>query len=257
MNNIIKSFAFLFFGLSIIFANQTFAGSFEDDLKTASESVFDQAAKRAGLILNFKGLNSAKPLGMTGLTIGLEGTAGLVGLKEVTDPGSSDAIIPLTRFHIAKGLGFGFDAEFSAVHSSILKGLDLIDPDFMEVSLYGGGLKYSILNEDDEDYVSLAVRGTYTRGLFDTARLDVYGADVSVSKQLGLSFINLTPYMGLGLLHSRFELPLDFSEDIKAAATPWRLMGGIAATFLFAKIVAEVNYAPETTTASILTSFDL
>lgn len=237
-----------------------YAGEYENNLQNQGNNSLNTATGRAGLILNFKGLSPANSLGVVGATLGLEGTAGFIGLTSLDGKASTEQVVPLARIYAAKGLPLGFDVEFSLVHSSILKALGLIDPDFFEVSIYGGGLKYSFLDEDDEDPVSLAGRLTYTRGAFETAILNMYGTDITVSKKIGFDLLYLTPYVGIGALFSKFLIPLSGNPGnrfLTPQANSLRLVGGLAAKVLFTKVVGEVNYSPETTTASMLLSFDL
>ncbi|OGQ35571.1 MAG: hypothetical protein A3F16_00170 [Deltaproteobacteria bacterium RIFCSPHIGHO2_12_FULL_43_9] len=236
------------------------AGEYERNVQKQNNNGLEKATERAGLFLNFKGLNPASPLGIMGMTVGLEGTAGLIGLTSTDGKLYSQQLIPLARLYAAKGLPLGIDIEFSLVHSSILKGLGLIDPDFFEVSIYGGGVKYSFLNEENEDPISLAGRVTYTRGAFETLLLNMYGTDVLLSKKVGFDFLSLTPYLGAGALLSQFNIPLPGNppnRTLRPRATSLKLIGGLATKFLLTKIVGEVNYSPETTTASILLSIDL
>lgn len=250
--------SFILLSILFLIPFSTNAISLENRLQAQSTNGLTQATERAGLIFNFKGLNPANPLGVTGMTLGLEGTAGFIGLSSITDNPSFQRLIPLARIYAAKGLPFGLDLEFSMIHSSILKGLGLIDPNFFEISIYGGGLKYSFLNEENEDYVSLAGRVTYTRGAFENLYLNMYGTDVTLSKKIGFSFLNLTPYIGAGALFSQFRIPQPGQTDtLNPQAASLRLVGGLAAKVLMAKVVGEVNYSPETTTASVLLSFDI
>lgn len=236
------------------------AGNYEQDIQKQNNNGLEKATERAGLILNFKGLNPANSLGVVGMTLGIEGTAGLIGLPSADGETYADQILPLARLYAAKGLPWGIDVEFSLIHSSILKGLGLIDPDFFEVSLYGGGVKYSFLNENNEDPVSLAGRVAYTRGAFETLLLNMYGVDVLLSKKIGFDFLNLTPYLGTGALFSQFIIPLPgnpSNRTLTPSATSLKLIGGLAAKFLMTKIVGEINYSSEATTASVLLSIDL
>ncbi|HLB58646.1 MAG TPA: hypothetical protein VJL87_00990, partial [Bdellovibrionota bacterium] len=128
MNNRLKILTFLIFSF-IFLPSISFGGRFEQNLQGFSNSLLNSVTERAGLILNFKGLNGARPLGITGLTVGLEGTAGFIGTEADYQNLPTHQYIPIARLYLAKGLPFGFDLELSAVHSSILEGLGLIDPD--------------------------------------------------------------------------------------------------------------------------------
>ncbi|MFC2074711.1 hypothetical protein ACFLRA_00365 [Bdellovibrionota bacterium] len=234
------------------------AGDLETNIVKKTKETMNTITGQAGLIMNFKALNPAKPLGLAGLTFGLEGTAGIWDPHNFGGTTIEGDVIPLARLYVAKGLPFGFDLELSAVHSKILEGLKLIDPSIYEVSLFGGGLKYAVLNESDEDFVSVGVRGTFTQGNFEEAKLNMIGGDLTVSKQLGIDRFNLSPYLGAGLLYSRFTLPVPSQNTtFYPEAISYRLVGGIAATLLFLKVVAEANYSPEAATGSMLLSFDI
>jgi hypothetical protein len=174
----------------LVFSASSPAWGGENDIKLAGKTYvqdeFKDLSETIGLLISYKPLAPAEPLGILGFDVGLEVTA--VDVKQ--DSSFLTTVIPdppsffiFPKLHIQKGFPFAIDAGI--VYAQIPQS---------NIGMIGGEIKWAIL-KGTVATPAVAVRGSYTRltGLSDLD-LSTYGLDVSASK--GFAF--LTPYVGVG-----------------------------------------------------------
>src|SRR3989338_9662548 len=200
---IIKPILILLFLSHISFA-QTSSNRFGllgiDDIKTQVNTDLKRFTERSGVVSNFRSLAPASPLGIWGFNVGVEITSLPQNTFQVfNQPLNLPSYFP--RFHVAKGLTPNLDAELSLLLPRLVLGRGALPQEIESLAVYGGGLKYTLLREE-EFWISLAARATYNRLYLKFFKSDTYGADVSVSRSVKLPLIpsRFTPYTGIGYM---------------------------------------------------------
>jgi hypothetical protein len=149
---------------------------------------FRTLSEDLGAALSYKPVTPAAPLGTTGFDLGIEVTQTDISrsaqlLSKASGNSSVNSKLYVPKLHIDKGLPFGIDiaAFYSKIPST-------------NISLYGGELRYAIL-QGGIAQPAIAVRGSFTKlGGVDQLSLSTKGLDISISK----GFASFTPYAGVG-----------------------------------------------------------
>ncbi len=157
-------------------------------LGALGQAEFRTLSEDLGAALSYKPVTPAAPLGTTGFDMGIEVTQTDTSKSsqiwsKATGGGSTISKLYVPKLHIAKGLPFGIDvaAFYSRVPST-------------NISLYGGELRYAIL-QGGITQPAIGLRGSYTKlGGVDQLSFDTKGLDLSISK----GFAMFTPYAGVG-----------------------------------------------------------
>lgn len=165
-----------------------------DDIKFSlgmTQSTFRDFSNEMGIVLSYKSVMPAEPLGITGFDIGLEATAVKISdraWRNAFEDKDAPSYLIVPKIRAVKGLPFGVD--IGAFYSQV--------PD-TNIRLIGGEVKYAVL-EGSTVMPAIAIRGTYTQ-LLGVSELDfkTYGIDASISK----GFLMFTPYGGVGA--NRYE----------------------------------------------------
>ena len=164
-----------------------------DDLIELGQSEFRTLSEDLAAATSYKSVSPGEPLGILGFDIALELTATDLN-KSVFEKASGDDwdinFLPLPKVHAHKGLPFNFDV--GAFYAGA--------PD-TDIRLIGGELRYSML---EGTFISpaLSIRLTHSR-LEGVDELDLQNTGLEVSLSKG--FAMLTPYGGLGFIHTTSE----------------------------------------------------
>jgi hypothetical protein len=186
---------------------------------------------------NIRSLSPSSPLSALGWDVGLEFTS---VPQNVFQFKSGHLELPkyFPRLNFAKGLTENLDLEGSIL-TTLLFGSARVPEALTRLWLYGGALKYTILNESDF-WISLAGRATYARLDLPFLEEDIFGADASISRGIKVSSlpalpITLTPYLGAGYVSTiaKFDqrripyAPLDKQRPVQG----YRYFSGLSFKF--------------------------
>ena len=176
--------------VTVLWSHVSFAqipsGSFTvaslDDIKARANVELKRFTELTGTVSNFRSLSPASPLGIWGFNVGVEITSLPQNTFQIfNQPLNLPSYFP--RFHAAKGLTPNLDAELSLLLPRLVLGRGALPQEIESLAVYGGGLKYTLLREE-EFWISLAARATYNRLYLKFFKSDTYGADVSVSRSV-------------------------------------------------------------------------
>lgn len=202
-------------------------------LQVLGQADFRTLSEDLGAALSYKPVTPAAPLGVTGFDLGIEVTQTDMSRSsqiwsKATNGGSSISNLYIPKFHIDKGLPFGID--IAAFYSKIPT---------TNISLYGGELRYAILDGGLAE-PAVAIRGSYTKlGGVDQLSLDTKGLDISISK----GFAMFTPYAGIG------EVWVNSSANVTGAGgvplsqsfTQGKIFAGANLNLGFSNLAAEID----------------
>lgn len=227
----------LAFYLLLLFASPSvWAGDNDIDLSIVTayaQGEFKDLSETIGLLISYKPLAPAEPLGILGFDIGAEVTAVDVDqderfLKEVFPDKNPPSFFVFPKLHAQKGLPFGIDV--GVVYAKVQDS---------NVGLIGGEVKWALL-KGSVATPAIALRGTYTT-LLGVGSLDIstYGVDLSASK--GFAF--LTPYLGVGQvwIESEPNVPALNLSDESLSRT--KGFAGLKVKLLLLSLVAEAEIA--------------
>ncbi len=212
----------------------TFAAGNDIILTTSyPPSEFKDLSETLGLLISYKPLAPAEPLGILGFDVGVEVTAVDVDqnkqfLKDATQDTNPPSYFVFPKLHAQKGLPFGIDVGvvYAKVQGS-------------NISLIGGEVKWAIL-KGTVATPAIAVRGSYT-SLMGVSDLDLstYGIDLSASK--GFAF--LTPYVGVGQVWIQSEVNVPGPPGLNLSENLSRTKGfaGLKVKLLLLSLVAEAE----------------
>ena len=149
----------------------------------------------AALASNIRPLSPPSPLNALGWDVGLEFTSVPQNVFQFKS-GHLDLPKYFPRLNFAKGLTRNLDVEGSFLTTAFFSESRLPEA-LQRLWIYGGALKYTILNESDF-WISLAGRATYTRLDLPFLEEDIFGADASISRGIQIPSLSITlaPYMG-------------------------------------------------------------
>jgi hypothetical protein len=153
------------------------SGNAIDNIRLLDQAMFKQLTDRLGANIGYKAITPGTPL--DGLGFDLEARAGQdTDLTEPAPLGDVGRYLPQ--------LGGNSPVQVSGFYSSV---------PFTDITLVGGEVNYSLIEDRPLGGPALSLRGTYTRleGVQDLG-LQTRGLELSVSKD----FSAVTPYAGLG-----------------------------------------------------------
>ena len=184
---------------------------------TATQGEFKDFVKEIGYAISFNPMAPAEPLGVAGFDVSIEVVATDINdskgyWKKFVDDADTDAILPIPRLHVQKGLPKNVDvgAIYATVPGSNIK-------------LWGLEAKWAIL-EGTTATPALAVRGSYSRlAGVDDLDLSTLAADILVSK----GFLVFTPYAGASVVRVSGSADTSVPDLDDEDTTVYRLMGGI------------------------------
>ncbi len=196
------------------------------------QSEFKDLSETIGLLISYKPLAPAEPLGILGFDIGAEVTAVNVDqnasflTKAISDTNPPSYFV-FPKLHAQKGLPFGIDVGvvYAKVQGS-------------NIGLIGGEVKWAIL-KGTVATPAIAIRGSYTSLMgVDDLDLSTYGIDLSASK--GFAF--LTPYVGVGQvwIQSKENTVLPLSDENLSRTKGF---AGLKVKLLLLSLVAEAEFS--------------
>lgn len=152
------------------------------DLTT--QNGFDAFSKDIGRAAAYRAAAPADPLGLTGFDLAIEATS--------TKVDGTDVVFPKARFQKGLMLGLDIAGYYSSLPTSQITGIS------SDATAYGVALSYAFLNDDKDDFMSLALRGSYTSlDIPNAIKTTTTGVDLTASKKLVL----LSPYAGVGMVN--------------------------------------------------------
>jgi hypothetical protein len=220
------------FFILISISSMSFAAGNDITLpSTYLQSQFKDLSETLGLLISYKPLAPAEPLGILGFDIGAEVTAVDIDqdetfLRTAVSDQNPPSFLVFPKLHAQKGLPFGVDV-----------GLVYAKVQGSNIGLIGGEVKWAVL-KGSVATPALAIRGSYTRLLgVGSLDLDTYGIDLSASK--GFAF--LTPYLGVGQvwIQSKENVPVLNLSDENLTRT--KFFAGLKLKLLLLSFVGEVE----------------
>ncbi len=188
----------------------------------------------SALASNIRSLSPSSPLSALGWDVGFEFTSVPQNVFQF-ESGHLELPKYFPRLNFAKGLTKNLDLEGSLL-TTVLSGSHRIPQALERLWVYGGALKYTILNESDF-WISLAGRAAYTRLDLPFLEEDILGADASISRGIKVPYlpITLTPYLGAGYVSTiaKFDqrripfAPLDKQRPVQG----YRYFSGLSFKF--------------------------
>ncbi len=216
-----------------------------DEIKNKVNADLKRFTERTGVVSNFRSLAPASPLGIWGFNVGVELTSLSPNTFEILGQ-SLNLPSYFPRFHAAKGLTPNLDGEISLlVPRFIMNQNTTIPEEVKSLVVYGAGLKYTLLGED-EFPISLAARVTYNRLNLSFFKSDTYGADVSLSRAITLPIIplRLTPYAGVGYMaiNGAFKKKFIGMDAIDThSIQDYRYFGGLSAKLFIFNVTGQID----------------
>lgn len=206
----------------------------------ASASAFSAFHSRFSSSAYFYPRHGAAPLGLTGFDVyadasldqsfGDEPFASGPAAGRAVDGDLTEDSLVVARVGARKGLPGGIDLGLS--YGKVLES---------DIKLISAELQWAILEGSAvQPALSLRVTGTRTSGS-ETYDLDQYGAELLLSK----GFTVLTPYLGVGLVHSQGTLDRAIGPDLEETDQRSVLYGGVTLNLLLPKITVEIEKAEE------------
>jgi hypothetical protein len=145
---------------------------------------FDAFSRDIGRATTYRAAAPADPLGLTGFDLAIEATS--------TKVDGTDVVFPKVRFQKGLILGLDIAGYYSSLPTSQITGIS------NDATAYGAALSYAFLNDDGDDFMSLALRGSYTSlDVPGAIKTTTTGVDLTASKKLVL----LSPYVGVGMVN--------------------------------------------------------
>ncbi|HUW99200.1 MAG TPA: hypothetical protein VMV40_10270 [Acidiferrobacter sp.] len=173
-----------FLTLALTFGGNAYAGNISN-LGTISQAGFQGLTQDLGMVLSYKDMMPASPLGITGFDVGVTGTdtrlANAQAWHDVTGSNSNNVFLPSIQVQKGLPLGFGVGVAYSAIPGS-------------NVHVVGGDLSYAIIG-GGLVAPALTIRGTYTK-MTGVSEMDLNTRSVELCLSKGFVFI--TPYIGVG-----------------------------------------------------------
>jgi len=173
-----------FLTLALAFGNAAYASNISS-VGTMGQAGFQNLTQDLGVVLSYKDMMPAAPLGITGFDVGVTGTdtrlANAQAWHDATGSNSNNLFLP--SIQVQKGLPLGFDVgvTYSEIPGS-------------NVHVVGGDLSYALIG-GGLLAPALTIRGTYTKmtGVSEMG-LNTRSAELCLSK----GFVFITPYIGVG-----------------------------------------------------------
>ena len=194
----LRSFALISMAAGL--PNLAQASAFES-LDALNQENFEILVENLSAATQYRGVTPTEPLGIIGFDVGVSLTAteideDIVDLASDGDFDFGQILIP--KFHIHKGLPFGFD----------IGGLVSAVPE-TDITLLGAELRKAIF-EGSAGTPAVGIRLGYStvQGL-EQLEMDSLSLDISISKDVLL----FTPYAGLGVVVTRAEASEEFGLD--------------------------------------------
>ena len=184
---------------------------------SATQDEFKDFVKEVGYALTFTPMAPAEPLHITGFDVSLEVVATDIDddkkyWKTFIDDRDVDAILPVPRIHVQKGLPMNID--IGAMYASVPNS---------NIDLWGIEIKWAIL-EGTVATPALCVRGSYSAlSGVDDLSLNTMSADILISKGI----LIFTPYAGASAIRvsgsaDDSDADLDDEDDVI-----YKLLGGV------------------------------
>jgi len=215
-----------------------------DEFRGRAENEMKSFSQMAGWTSHFRSLAPSTSHGILGFDFGIEVTSIPTGAFRFDDQ-ALDLPAAFPRVHVAKGITKYLDLEASLLSPKIL-GSNINIPEALESLLVlGGALKYTMLDEDDY-YVSMAIRGSYTKTKLDFFNADIFSADLSLSREFGvpLTPLTLTPYLGAGYISTAGEFDksfLPFVSVYKYHSNNYRYFGGLSLKLFTLELTGQMD----------------
>lgn len=237
----------IFVLLALIISTKSYASPLDDyfqQFRNRIEQEIKEFVLVSGWSSNFRGLSPASSLGVWGFDVGVE----LTSLPQnAFHLAGQDLSLPsfFPRVTLAKGITPNLDFQSSFLFPQILQGRVDLPEEIKKLIIYGGGLKYTLFHEE-ESWVSVAARVSYTRLYLDFFSNEVFGADASLSRSLKIPFtpFQLTPYLGGGYIGTKGEFKTTFIPFVttgKHTAEAYRMFGGASLKLFFLDFTGQVD----------------
>jgi hypothetical protein len=237
------------FFLVAFLASNAFAADVITELKNRTNLELRNFTEITGMASNFKSLSPASPLGILGFDIGVELTSLPSEALQIADqPQDLPTFFP--RLSFAKGITPNLDLEASALIPKLVESQFDMPEEVKNILIYGGGFKYTMLNEGLFLPVSFAVRASYTRVNLDFFNSDTYGADLSLSRKLSVPLVpvSVTPYLGAGYISINGEFDGNQLSQLLGVSNThsiqdYRYFAGMSFKLFIFKLTGQADFA--------------
>ncbi len=210
-----------------------------NQLKSLSQSEFNQLAKDFTAAGSYKAITPATPLGITGFDLGGEISVTQLENSAVwKKAGANVSALPMPKLHLTKGLPFNIDV-----------GASLIAVPDSNIKLLGLEARYALL-EGGVATPAVGVRAAYSK----LSGVDQLGFDAkSVELVASKGFLMLTPYVGVGRVWGSVTPHVGTLQ--KTSPTSSKVFAGLNANFGLFNVAGEVDRTGSNDTVSVKLGF--
>lgn len=210
-----------------------------NQLKSLSQSEFNQLAKDFTAAGSYKAITPATPLGITGFDLGGEISVTQLENSAVwKKAGANVSALPMPKLHLTKGLPFNIDV-----------GASLIAVPDSNIKLLGLEARYALL-EGGVATPAVGVRAAYSK----LSGVDQLGFDAkSVELVASKGFLMLTPYVGVGRVWGSVTPHVGTLQ--KASPTSSKVFAGLNANLGLFNVAGEVDRTGSNDTVSVKLGF--
>ena len=213
-----------------------------------TQDAWHQFAREAGLVVYYRPMTSAKPMGVGNIELAITNMATSIDDR---DPAWDDTFShPDSTHWLFDGgaLGFpGINAR-AGITDKIDVGMYFTKNPNANYGFYGGQLQYNLLN-DLTTGMAAAIRASFVR-LFGPEDLNqgIYGLDLLVSKDVN----RFSPYAGMSTYLSSIQATTSKVNLDDESVTGLQGMIGVATNFSHLRLSVEMHFASVNTTSFLI-----
>lgn len=208
-------------------------------LKTLSQTEFNQLAKDFTAAGSYKAITPATPLGITGFDLGGEISVTQLDNSAVwKKAGANISALPMPKLHLTKGLPFNIDV-----------GASLVAVPDSNIKLMGLEARYAIF-EGGVASPAVGVRAAYSK-LSGVDQLGFNAKSIELVASKGILMV--TPYIGVGRVWG--SVTPNIGSLQKASPTSSKVFAGINANFGLFNLAGEVDRIGNNDTVSVKLGF--
>ena len=216
--------------------------------KDLTQKDWHQFAREAGLVIYYRPMTSAKPMGVGNYELAI---TDMFSSIDDRDPAWNDTFSHPDSAHWLFGgdaLGFPGMAVRAGITDKIDGGMYFTKNPNANYGIYGGQLQYNLLN-DLTNGMAAAIRVSFAR-LFGPEDLNVgiYGLDLMVSKDIS----RYSPYVGISTYLSSAQATTSKVNLDDESVTGLQGMAGVATNFSHLRLSVEMHFASVNTTSFLI-----
>jgi len=216
--------------------------------KDLTQKDWHQFAEEAGLVVYYRPMTSAKPMGIGNIELAITNMA--TSIDDRDDAWDDTFSHPDSTHWLFSGgaLGFPGIAFRAGITDKIDGGLYFTKNPNANYGFYGGQLQYNLLN-DLTTGMAAAIRASFVR-MFGPEDLNqgIYGLDLMVSKDVN----RYSPYAGISTYLSSVQATTSKVNLDDESVTGLQGMIGVATNFSHLRLSVERHFASVNTTSILL-----